>query len=176
MSRSQTCRRAPTSESRRHVDRHRDPRRAPRPHSLPDGPVPTSDAEAFHTEVLASSKSTPTRGSRRRRIRSRRHRRRIRRARCPLPRRRSGRPRAHVVGHRREYAAFNRHELPATTPDSVYIDHRPLAIDRGELAASIRAALGRHAGRQHLHRGRASAERTRSSRHRGVERDLTRGL
>ena len=22
-------------------------------------------------------------------------------------------------------AAFNRHEMPATTPDSVYIDHRP---------------------------------------------------
>src|SRR5262249_36504398 len=38
-------------------------------------------------------------------------------------------------------AAFNRHELPATTPDSVFIDHRPLvAIEAGDLAATIRAA------------------------------------
>ena len=29
------------------------------------------------------------------------------------------------------YAAFNRHELPPTTPDSVYIDHRPLATIEG---------------------------------------------
>ena len=38
------------------------------------------------------------------------------------------------------YAAFNRHELPATTPDSVYIDHRPrVSIEAVDLAASIRA-------------------------------------
>ena len=38
------------------------------------------------------------------------------------------------------YAAFNRHELPATTPDWVYIDHRPLiTIDASDLPASIRA-------------------------------------
>lgn len=37
-------------------------------------------------------------------------------------------------------ARFNRHELPATTPDSVYIDHRPLvSIEGVDLAASVRA-------------------------------------
>jgi hypothetical protein len=40
----------------------------------------------------------------------------------------------------RTYAAFNRHEFPSTTPDSVYIDHRPLVTnDASELAANIRA-------------------------------------
>lgn len=37
-------------------------------------------------------------------------------------------------------ARFNRHELPATTPDPVYIDHRPLvSIDDVELATSVGA-------------------------------------
>lgn len=37
-------------------------------------------------------------------------------------------------------ARFNRHELPATTPDPVYIDHRPVvSIEDADLAASIRA-------------------------------------
>ncbi|WP_081293082.1 hypothetical protein, partial [Mycobacterium colombiense] len=37
-------------------------------------------------------------------------------------------------------ARFNRHELPATTPDPIYIDHRPLVSSEGaDLAASIRA-------------------------------------
>ena len=37
-------------------------------------------------------------------------------------------------------ARFNRHELPATTPDPVYIDHRPLvSIEGVDLAASVRA-------------------------------------
>jgi hypothetical protein len=41
----------------------------------------------------------------------------------------------------RTYAAFNHHELPLTTPDSVYIDHRPLvANDASDLTANIRAA------------------------------------
>jgi hypothetical protein len=39
----------------------------------------------------------------------------------------------------RTYAAFNRHELPSTTPDSVYIDHRPLVTnDASDLTANIR--------------------------------------
>ena len=39
------------------------------------------------------------------------------------------------------YAAFNRHEFPATTPDWVNIDHRrSIAIEPGDLAAYIRAA------------------------------------
>ena len=38
------------------------------------------------------------------------------------------------------YAGFNRHELPATTPDWIYIDHRPLVtIEANDLSASIRA-------------------------------------
>lgn len=38
------------------------------------------------------------------------------------------------------YARFNRHQLPATTPDPVYIDHRPLvSIEGADLAASFRA-------------------------------------
>ena len=37
-------------------------------------------------------------------------------------------------------ARFNRRELPTTTPEPVYIDHRPLvSIDDADLAASIRA-------------------------------------
>ncbi|OBJ08137.1 regulator [Mycobacterium sp. 1465703.0] len=37
-------------------------------------------------------------------------------------------------------ARFNRHELPATTPYPVYIDHRPVvSIEDADLAASIRA-------------------------------------
>lgn len=37
-------------------------------------------------------------------------------------------------------AQFNRHELPATTPDPVYIDHRPLvSIDDVDLATSVGA-------------------------------------
>lgn len=37
-------------------------------------------------------------------------------------------------------ARFNRHELPATTPDPVYIDHRPLvSIDDVDLATSVGA-------------------------------------
>ena len=40
----------------------------------------------------------------------------------------------------RVYTAFNRHEIPTTTPDSVYIDHRPLvSIETVGMAASIRA-------------------------------------
>ena len=40
----------------------------------------------------------------------------------------------------RTYAAFNRHEFPSTTPDSVYIDHRPLVTnDASDLAANVRA-------------------------------------
>ena len=41
----------------------------------------------------------------------------------------------------RAYAALNRHELPATTPDWVNIDHRRLVtIEASELAAYVRAA------------------------------------
>ena len=83
-------------------------------------------ARAFHDEVLIIAEiDADNRIVAARRVRSRRHRRRLRRARRPVPRRRSGRVHAHMVGHHREaYAAFNRRELPATTPDWVDIDHR----------------------------------------------------
>ena len=73
----------------------------------------------------------------------------------------------HVVGHRRAYAAFNRHELPATTPDSWSASTigRLLAIEPGDLSAYIRAVWDSTPDVQHLHRGRASAERPRSRRH-----------
>ena len=77
----------------------------------------------------------------------------------------------------RAYAAFNRHELPATTPDWVNIDHRRgIAFAPGDLTAFIRAAWDVTPDDQHLHRGRASAEQPRSGRHPCGERDLTRGL
>src|SRR6202008_1613508 len=38
------------------------------------------------------------------------------------------------------YAGFNRHELPATTPDWLYIDHRPLVtVEANDLHATMRA-------------------------------------
>ncbi|MEB3979898.1 BTAD domain-containing putative transcriptional regulator [Mycobacterium sp. 663a-19] len=38
------------------------------------------------------------------------------------------------------HAQFNRQELPATTADPVYIDHRPVvSIERGDLASAVRA-------------------------------------
>jgi tetratricopeptide (TPR) repeat protein len=41
------------------------------------------------------------------------------------------------------YTRFNRRELPATTPEPVYIDHRPLvSIEGVDLAASFRALWG----------------------------------
>jgi len=43
----------------------------------------------------------------------------------------------------RFYSGFNRHELPATTPDWVYIDHRPLVtIEANDLSASMHAIWG----------------------------------
>ncbi len=40
------------------------------------------------------------------------------------------------------YAALNRHELPATTPDAVNVDHRPLiSTEAAEMAAAVGAVL-----------------------------------
>ena len=77
----------------------------------------------------------------------------------------------------RAYAAFNRRELPATTPD--WVEHRPPASDsvRARRHGRIHPChVGRRAGHQVLHRGRASAERPRSGRHPSVGVDLARGL
>ncbi len=74
-------------------------------------------------------------------------------------------------------AAFNRRELPATTPDWVNIDHRRGAgVAPGDAIPYIRAMWEVDARRQHLHRGRASAEQLRGGRDPRVERDLTTGL
>ncbi len=76
-----------------------------------------------------------------RRVRPRRHRRRHRRTRRPLPRRRSGRPRAHVVGRSRRLTPRSTGASSlATTPDWVNIDHRRgRAFAPGELNAYVRA-------------------------------------
>ena len=80
-----------------------------------------------------------------------------------------------VITH--AYAALNRRELAATTPDWVNIDHRRgIAVARGDLTPYIRAAwdvMPRHQG---THRDCASTDQPRSGRHPRVERDLTRGL
>ena len=78
-----------------------------------------------------SSRSTPTSGSWRRHVRPRRHRRRLRRTRRPVPRRRSGRPRAHVVGHR----SWLRRVQPARTPR----DYARLGQHRPPSRSSVRA-------------------------------------
>ena len=105
------------------VPRHRDPRRAPRPESLP------------LLGARPAARGVPHRGARHRRdrhrqsdrgarhVRPRRHRRRLRGTRRPIPRRRSGRPRAHVVGHR----AGLRRIQPTRTPrdDTGLGEHRP---------------------------------------------------
>ena len=132
----------------RDVDRHCDPRGAPRPQSCPllgqrpDGP------SAFHIECS-------TRRDRRRRA--------DRGASCSTsttstPPSRSSTPgtspakrpptRTHGQSSRDAYAALNRHELPETTPDYVIVDHRRLQhIEAGDLTATLRCRMGPHAGR-----------------------------
>ena len=57
------------------------------------------------------------------------------------------------------YAAMNRHELFATTPDWVNVDHRRPQDNRGGWSqASLRIAVGAHAGPQLPRRGRTSVE------------------
>ena len=102
--------------------------------------------EAFRIELLSIieiNADEPDRGGRH--VRPRRLRCRHRRARRPIPRRRSGRLRAHMVGDRRRYAALNRHEIPSTTTDLVNIDHRRVAaFGPGDLIAYLRAGWERH--------------------------------
>ena len=74
-------------------------------------------------------------------------------------------------------AALNRRELPATTADWVNIDHRRVtAFAPGDLTAYIRATWDLAPDVSDLHRGRASAERPRGGRHPCGTWDLTRGL
>ena len=107
------------------VDRHRDPRGAPRPRRA-HVRATTELPEAFHTMSSASSRSTPTSGSRRSSCStSTTSTPPIDGTRCPIPRRRSGRPRAHMVGHR----AVLRRAQPAraAADDAGLGEHRPPA-------------------------------------------------
>ena len=150
----------------RNVDRHCDPGRAPRAQLVSVPRAATSGPRRSVPRCSASSRSTPTADRGGRHVRPRRHRHCLRGARRPVPRRRSGRPRAHLVGRSRRSTRVQSARIPPTTPDSVSIDHRPLVtIEAGDMTASIRAVVGPHAGPQHLHRGGASAERIRSGRH-----------
>ncbi len=82
----------------------------------------------FNTDVLQRRRDRRRRADRGGcRVRPRRHRRRLRRARCPVPRRRSGRPRAHVVGH----CGWLRRAQPARAPadDAGLGEHRPPTRD-----------------------------------------------
>ena len=88
----------------------------------------TSWSEAFRTSAMRrrDQRRQPDRGTRR--VRLRRRRRRLRGARRPIPRWRSGRPRAHVVGHRcgptPRSTGANSSRRQRTSVD---IDHRSLA-------------------------------------------------
>ena len=150
------------------VDRHCDPRRAPRPHVVRVvGPRP---ARRFHTDVLNIVEIDADERIAARRVRPRRHRRRLRGTRRPIPRRRSGRPRAHVVGHR----GGLRRAQPARTPrdDAGLGQHRPPPGGSVRARRPDRIPPCRHGTstrRQHLHRGCASAERPRSGLHPGAD-------
>ena len=133
--------------------------------------------EAFHTEVLGIVEiDADERIVASRHVRPRRHRRRLRGTRCPLPRRRSGRPRAHMVGHRSgltpRSTGTNSRATRTTSPSTT---GRSL-INRGEFSRIHPRRLGPHARPQHPHRGGASAERFRSRRHPYGVWDLARRL
>ena len=119
----------------------------------------------FDPAGSTSSKSTPTTGSRHtsRSIPT-----------TSMPRSRSSTPvispakRADTptrgLSSSRKYAAFNRHELPPTTPDCVSIDHHRATFAPGELTANLRAVWNQTPDDQVPPRGCASAERHRSGR------------
>ena len=120
--------------------------------------------EAFHTDVLGIveiNADEPDRGASR--VRPRRHGGRHRGARRPLPRRRSRRPRTHVVSHRAGLRRVQPARISATTPDYVNIDHRRARnIDAGRHELLHPCRVGSRAGLQRLHRDSAPAERPRS--------------
>ena len=164
----------------RDVGRHSDPRGAPRPPARSllgprSRPRPISQRLARHRR---DQRRRADRGARH--VRPRRHRRRYRGTRCPIPRRRSGRPRARVVGHR----ANLRLVQPARAPrdDAGLGDLRPPPRDTVRLQRPARDQPAppppgsSHLSTQHPHRSRASAGQCRSSRHQYGAWHLTRGL
>ena len=77
----------------------------------------------------------------------------------------------------RGYAALNRREIPATSPDWVNIDHRrSTTFEPGDLPAYIRALWDVASDVSGLRRDRASGERPRSGRTQRHARDIARGL
>ena len=86
-----------------------------------------------------------------RHLRSRRHRRRLRGTRRPIPRRRSGRPRAHMVGHHTGLCRVQSARIAPTTPD--WVERRPPASYGVRARRSERIPsrhVGPHAG-HHVH-------------------------
>ena len=175
---SRTCGRSPTCRGHElDVDRHRDPRRAPRPQLVLGISDRGQRPRRFRTEVLGVVEIDADE-----RI--------VARVVFDLDdidaafdeldaRYLAGEAAAHahtwsVIA--RAYAAINRHELPATTPDWVNIDHRRgIAFAPGDATAYLRASQDLSQA-QHLHRDGASAEQPRSGFHRGGAWDLARGL
>ena len=163
----------------RDVDRHCDPRRAPRPQSCPLlGPRP-------------AARGVPHRDARHRRDRRRRA---DRGASSSFDlddidaafeeldaRYLAGEAAAHAHTWSVIARCLRRAQPTRTARDDAGLgEHRPpatgTAFAPGDLIAYLRAVLGPHARPQHLHRGCASAERPRSGRHPCGAWDLARGL
>ena len=177
--RSRTCGRlADVGVTGHHVDRHRDPRGAPRPQSCR---TRVSDQRA---------RGVRRRGALHRRDRRRRPDRGA--ASCSTsttstpPSRNSmpatspaKRPPTRTRGQssRGPSPHSTGSETPRTTPDWVNVDHRRATrFAPDDLTALHPCHVGPHTGLHDLHRGCASAERPRSGRHPSGARDLTRGL
>ena len=121
----------------------------------------------FQLEVLGIAEIDADERIAARRVRPRRHRRCLRGTRCPVPGRRSGRPRAHVVGDRADLRRIQPARIPLDDAGSGVTSiigraYRSSPVDVPHPSCHV----GPHSGRQDLHRGCASAERTRSGRHR----------
>ena len=165
MPRSQTCKPSPHRGREDSGDSHRDPGRAPRSqsrfHSGRD-----QRPEEFYIEIL-SIVEIDAHERQHGRVRPRQRRRRLPRARRAVPRRRS-RAYSQTWGAITELqAAYNRHQMPPMTEDSVDIDHRRgRTFAPGEGTASS-GQLGRCPKPQGSHRVCASAERSWSGRHGG---------
>ena len=146
------------------VDRHCDPRRAPRPHPCPLLGSRSRPGAFLSRCSIVFEINADERIVERSSVRPRRHRRRLRGTRCPLPRRRSGRPRAHVVGHR----GCVRGVQPARTSrdDTGLGHHRPPAarnVDASDLTASRRFGTSRRTSASTSKRCIGSAISERSS-------------
>ena len=113
-------------------------------YSLASRPA-TSQPTRSTSSCSRSSRSTPTdRIVGRSYVRPRRSRRRHRGARRPVPRRRGGSPRTHLVGHRGGLRRIQPARAPPTTPEWVSIDHRAEPrFAPGDMTAYLNAAWDR---------------------------------